>query len=323
MASAPQGSAPLSCPGAGRSVVAIADTPRCRTCKCSRARRRSRSVTFRTSLRRNQIAVAFASPVSGAGLRELDPAVPVELPGSPGSSPFRTALPVRSAVPALTRAVVGRGRDRASRGGRRQQPCAGYGCGSKKGTLHVLKSKVFAAAATLTLVGGVSTVGVLSACCCHPVVRPYLHRHLQPRSSARTSTPNFVLDVWRQGAKVGQPIILFRTSNTDPAEDFNASLPGPDLRLLRGRPGVRRRGPALRLRGLGTDTAPTASRTTRRSSSSTRRSAWTAACAWASPAPPSRARSVSLQPCGVSSQDRLDRGHERLADHAQRTATCR
>jgi hypothetical protein len=39
-------------------------------------------------------------------------------------------------------------------------------------------------------------------------------------------TPNFVLDVWRQGAKVGQPIILFRTSNTDPAEDINASFQG-------------------------------------------------------------------------------------------------
>ena len=30
----------------------------------------------------------------------------------------------------------------------------------------------------------------------------------------------------RKGAKVGQPIILFRTSNTDPAEDINASFQG-------------------------------------------------------------------------------------------------
>ena len=35
-----------------------------------------------------------------------------------------------------------------------------------------------------------------------------------------------MLDVWRQGAKVGQPIILFRTSNSDPAEDFTVSLQG-------------------------------------------------------------------------------------------------
>ncbi len=35
-----------------------------------------------------------------------------------------------------------------------------------------------------------------------------------------------MLDVLRQGAKVGQPIILFRTSNTDPAEDFVPSIQG-------------------------------------------------------------------------------------------------
>ena len=38
--------------------------------------------------------------------------------------------------------------------------------------------------------------------------------------------PNYVLDVWRQGATVGQPIILFRTSNSDPAEDFTTSFQG-------------------------------------------------------------------------------------------------
>jgi len=37
---------------------------------------------------------------------------------------------------------------------------------------------------------------------------------------------NFVLDVFRQGAKVGQPIILFRESNADPAEDFSAEFNG-------------------------------------------------------------------------------------------------
>jgi hypothetical protein len=33
-------------------------------------------------------------------------------------------------------------------------------------------------------------------------------------------------DTGRQGAKVGQPVILFRTSNSDPAEDFVASYQG-------------------------------------------------------------------------------------------------
>ena len=32
--------------------------------------------------------------------------------------------------------------------------------------------------------------------------------------------------MFRQGAKVGQPIILFRESNSDPAEDFSAEFNG-------------------------------------------------------------------------------------------------
>jgi hypothetical protein len=87
------------------------------------------------------------------------------------------------------------------------------------------KSKVFAAAATVTLVGGVSTVGMLSASAATPSCgnacidifsREFGHHH----------SPNFVMDVWRQGAKVNQPVILFRTSDTDPAEDINASFQG-------------------------------------------------------------------------------------------------
>jgi hypothetical protein len=38
--------------------------------------------------------------------------------------------------------------------------------------------------------------------------------------------PGFVVDVWRQGVKVGQPIIMFQSSNSDPAEDFTVSLQG-------------------------------------------------------------------------------------------------
>jgi hypothetical protein len=38
--------------------------------------------------------------------------------------------------------------------------------------------------------------------------------------------PNYVLDVWRQSAKAGTPIILYRTSNTDKAEDFTVSFQG-------------------------------------------------------------------------------------------------
>jgi hypothetical protein len=88
-----------------------------------------------------------------------------------------------------------------------------------------LKSKVFAAAATLTLVGGVSTVGMLSASAATPSCGGACV-DIFSRVFGTHRTPNFVLDVWRQGAKVGQPIILFRTSDTDPAEDINASFQG-------------------------------------------------------------------------------------------------
>ena len=88
-----------------------------------------------------------------------------------------------------------------------------------------LKSKVLAAAATLTLVGGVSTVGMLSASAATPSCGNACV-DIFSRVFGTHRTPNFVLDVWRQGAKVGQPIILFRTSDTDPAEDINASFQG-------------------------------------------------------------------------------------------------
>ena len=91
-----------------------------------------------------------------------------------------------------------------------------------------IKSKVAAAAAAVTLVGGFGAVaastadltGAATPSCGNTCINVFsklfgTHRH-----------PNFVMDVWRQSAKVGQPIILFRSSLSDPAEDFNASLQG-------------------------------------------------------------------------------------------------
>jgi hypothetical protein len=88
-----------------------------------------------------------------------------------------------------------------------------------------IKSKVFAAAAALTLVGGVGSIAALSAdaatpSCGHDCL------DLFSREFGTHQQPNYVMDVWRQGAKVGQPVILFRTSNTDPAEDFNTAFSG-------------------------------------------------------------------------------------------------
>jgi hypothetical protein len=90
------------------------------------------------------------------------------------------------------------------------------------------KSKVAAAAATLTLVGGVGMAGALTAgsaaaatpscgfSCIDVFSKQFgTHKH-----------PNYVVDVYRQGEKAGQKIILFRTANYDPAEDFTVAYQG-------------------------------------------------------------------------------------------------
>jgi len=91
-----------------------------------------------------------------------------------------------------------------------------------------IKSKVIAAAATLTLVGGVSVVGALDAGAASAATPSCGHRCLDlfSREFGTHRNPAFVLDVLRQGAKVGQPIILYRASNSDPAEDFTISAQG-------------------------------------------------------------------------------------------------
>jgi hypothetical protein len=88
-----------------------------------------------------------------------------------------------------------------------------------------IKSKLLAGAAALALVGGVGTVGALSASAATPSCGGNCI-DIFSRAFGTHRTPNFVLDVYRQGARVGQPIILFRTSNTDPAEDIVPSIQG-------------------------------------------------------------------------------------------------
>jgi len=88
-----------------------------------------------------------------------------------------------------------------------------------------IKSKVFAAAATLTLVGGVGAAGAISASAATPscgftCIEVFNHNF------GTHAHPNFILDTFRQGEKVGQPQILFRVSNSDPAEDYTISYQG-------------------------------------------------------------------------------------------------
>src|SRR6202030_4848967 len=91
-----------------------------------------------------------------------------------------------------------------------------------------IKSKVLATAATLTMVGGLGTAGALTAgsasaatpSCGHSCIDVFSHQF------GTHQHPNFVVDVLRQGEKVGQPIILFRTANFDPAEDWSVAFQG-------------------------------------------------------------------------------------------------
>jgi hypothetical protein len=88
-----------------------------------------------------------------------------------------------------------------------------------------IKSKVFAAAATITLIGGVSAVGALHANAATPSAGPSAI-DIFSRDFGTHATPMFSLDTLRQGEKVGQPQILFRTSNSDPALDYTISYQG-------------------------------------------------------------------------------------------------
>ena len=91
-----------------------------------------------------------------------------------------------------------------------------------------IKSKVLAAAATLTLVSGVGAAGALTAgsasaatpSCGIACVNLFSYQF------GTHNSPNYTVDVLRQGEKVGQPIILFRTANYDPALDWTFSIQG-------------------------------------------------------------------------------------------------
>ncbi len=88
-----------------------------------------------------------------------------------------------------------------------------------------IKSKVLAATAALTLVGGVGAISASSA----GAATPSCGRDCIDVFSREFGThahPNFVQDALRQGANLNQPVILFRTSNSDPAEDFTVSFQG-------------------------------------------------------------------------------------------------
>ncbi len=131
-----------------------------------------------------------------------------------------------------------------------------------------IKSKVLAAAATLTLVGGVGAAGALTAGSAAAATPSCGHScaNIFTKQFGTFKSPNFTVDVLKQGEKVGQPIILFRTANYDPALDWTVAFQGTvsDFHAA----GL------VSLRSTCTTALATWSRlTTRRSRSSTRRTA--------------------------------------------------
>jgi len=91
-----------------------------------------------------------------------------------------------------------------------------------------IKSKVLAATATLTLVSGLSMAGAItagSASAASPSCGP-ICVNLFSYQFGKHSSPNYTVDVFRQGEKAGQPIILFRQANFDPALDFTPTDQG-------------------------------------------------------------------------------------------------
>ena len=91
-----------------------------------------------------------------------------------------------------------------------------------------VKSKVFAAAATLSLVGGagvaaLATAGAANAAtpsCGGTCIDVFSHQF------GTFADPSFVMDSYKQGDQAGTPVILFRTSDSDPAEDFTTDNEG-------------------------------------------------------------------------------------------------
>jgi hypothetical protein len=88
-----------------------------------------------------------------------------------------------------------------------------------------IKCKVLGAMVTLSLVAGV-TATALSAVPASAATRSCGPRCIDvfSRVSGTYRHPNLVLDVLRQGNRVGQPIVVFRASHTDPGEDFTVSF---------------------------------------------------------------------------------------------------
>jgi len=82
-----------------------------------------------------------------------------------------------------------------------------------------IKTKVLAAAATLTVAGGLGTVGALPATAATPQCGPHCIQVFSAKFITNGS-PDFVETVFRGVGTVGQPTIVAPPSSTDPAGDL-------------------------------------------------------------------------------------------------------
>jgi hypothetical protein len=91
-----------------------------------------------------------------------------------------------------------------------------------------IRSKVAAAAASLTLAGGVGMAAALTAGTASAATPScgFICLDVFSKQFGTHKSPNYVVDVLRQGEKAGQPVILFRTANFDPAEDWTVAFQG-------------------------------------------------------------------------------------------------
>jgi hypothetical protein len=87
-----------------------------------------------------------------------------------------------------------------------------------------IKTKVLAAAATLTVAGGLSTLGTLPAAAATPQCGPHCIQVFNAKFGTNAS-PGFVETVFRGVAKAGQPAIVAPPSSSSPAGDLIATHP--------------------------------------------------------------------------------------------------
>jgi hypothetical protein len=82
-----------------------------------------------------------------------------------------------------------------------------------------MKTRVLGAAVSLTLVGGLTTVGTVPATAATPQCGSHCIEVFSPRFGT-PAQPDFVETVRHRVARVGQPAILYRASDSNPAEDW-------------------------------------------------------------------------------------------------------